>query len=131
MRASRVVDEAVDAAESIDDARHERLRLSPVGDVGLEGLDLAADLSHPLDGPGGAVDGVVVMDGDHGALGGGLDRDLGADPATAAGHEHDPARERPGHQDAGRRRSPARPTAAGGAVESRTTTSVGRSSRSG
>ena len=94
-----VVDEPVDPPEALDrPARTSALGLVAVGQVGLERLAVAARLADPRERRRRAVRRPVVVDRDRGALGRGLDRDLGADPAAAARHEDDPARQGIAHQ---------------------------------
>ena len=91
---------------------------------------LADPRERPLRGLGRRA----VVDGHGRALGRGLDRHLGADPAAAAGDQHDPVAKRVAHQDAAGvpvRRAPGRATAAGRPVDPRMTSSVGRTSCSG
>ena len=91
LRPAGVVDEAVDAPEAVDDARRRGASASRAdGDVGGERLGLAARLADPRRASGcRRVGAALVVDRDRGALGGGLDRDLGADAAAAARDEDD------------------------------------------
>ena len=134
LRPSGVVDEAVDPAEPLDHALDQPFGLRAVGEVGVEGGAVGAGGPDPGQRRLSRVAAAAVVDRDRGALGGRLDGHLGADPAAAAGDEHDPTRQRARHQRAPTAASSWRSTTGstgGGAVDPRITSSVGRTSAAG
>src|SRR5262249_12241579 len=100
-----------------------------VAEVGLEAVcgRVAVGIADALERPLRRVMARPEVNGDGRAFTGGLDRDLGTDPAAAARDEDDAISQRNDHQDAASARMNGRVTGAvgGGAVEARSTSSVG------
>lgn len=92
-RETSIVDDSVEAAEAVDDGGHHRGDRGLIGEVGLDGVRLAAARDDLGDDRGRLVGRAAVVDGHSGALGGQRERDLAADVPRSSGHECDASSE--------------------------------------